>query len=52
MDGSEGEYLEELEDFLTEFMGLADAIIADIEKLYLTGKDPLQPLPVRGAGGR
>lgn len=48
MDGSEGEYLEELEDFLTEFRELADAIIADIEKLYLTGKDPLQPLPVEG----
>lgn len=48
MDGSEGEYLEELEDFLTEFRELADAIIADIEKLYLTGKDPLQPLPVKG----
>ena len=48
MDVSEGEYLEELEDFLTEFRELADAIIADIEKLYLTGKDPLQPLPVNG----
>lgn len=48
MDVSEGEYLAELEDFLTEFRELADAIIADIEKLYLTGKDPLQPLPVEG----
>lgn len=48
MDVSEGEYLAELEDFLTEFRKLADAIIADIEKLYLTGKDPLQPLPVEG----
>lgn len=48
MDGSEGEYLEELEDFLTEFRELADAIIADIEKLYLTGKKQLQPLPVKG----
>ncbi len=48
MDVSEGEYLAELEDFLTEFRELADAIIADIEKLYLTGKDPLRPLPVEG----
>ena len=48
MAGSEGEYLEELEDFLTEFRELANAIIADIEKRYLTGKDPLQPLPVKG----
>ena len=48
MDGSEGEYLEELEDFLTEFRELADAIIADIEKLYFTGKDPLQPLSIKG----
>ena len=28
MDVSEGEYLAELEDFLTEFRELADAIIA------------------------
>lgn len=48
MDVSEGEYLAELEDFLTEFRELADAIIADIEKLYLTGKKQLQPLPVKG----
>ena len=48
MDGSESEYLEELEDFLTEFRELADTIIADIEKLYLKGKKPLQPLPVKG----
>lgn len=48
MDVSEGEYLVELEDFLTEFRELADAIIADIEKLYLTGKKQLQPLPVKG----
>lgn len=48
MDVSEGEYLAELEDFLTEFRELADAIIADIEKLYLTGKDPLQPLSAEG----
>lgn len=48
MDVSEGEYLAELEDFLTEFRELADAIIADIEKLYLTGKKQLQPLPVEG----
>ena len=48
MDGSEAEYLEELEDFLTEFRELADAIIADIEKLYLTGENPLQPLLVEG----
>ena len=48
MDVSEGEYLAELEDFLTEFRELADAIIADIEKLYLTGKKHLQPLPVKG----
>lgn len=48
MDGSESEYLEELEDFLTEFRELADTIIADIEKLYLKGKSPLQPLPVKG----
>lgn len=46
MDVSEGEYLAELEDFLTEFRELADAIIADIEKLYLTGKKQL--LPVKG----
>ena len=48
MDVSEGEYLAELEDFLAEFRELADAIIADIEKLYLTGKKQLQPLPVKG----
>lgn len=48
MDGSEEEYLAELEDFLTEFRELVDVIIADIEKRYLTGKDPLQPLPVKG----
>lgn len=48
MDVSEGEYLAKLEDFLTEFRELADAIIADIEKLYLTGKKQLQPLPVKG----
>lgn len=47
MDGSESEYLEELEDFLTEFRELADTIIADIEK-HLKGKKPLQPLPVKG----
>lgn len=50
MDGSESEYLEELEDFLTEFRELADVIIADIEKLYLKGENPLQPLPVEGRG--
>lgn len=48
MDGSESEYLEELEDFLTEFRELADVIIADIEKRYLKGKNPLQPLPIEG----
>ena len=48
MDGSEEDYIAELEDFLTEFRELADAVIADIEKRYLRGKDPLQPLPIEG----
>lgn len=51
MDGSEKEYLDELEDFLTEFRELADAIMSDIEKLYLTGKTQLQPLPTKEGQG-
>jgi hypothetical protein len=47
-DGSEEDYLAELEDFLSEFRELTDTIIADIEKRYLHSSNPLQAVPVEG----
>ena len=48
MEGSKEEYQEELQDFLSEFKDAVDVIIADLEKNYFTGKEPLQPLPTKG----
>ncbi len=50
MDGSEGEYLEELEDFLTEFRGACRRYYSRYREALPYRKRPAPAAPRRGAG--